>query len=418
MRTVIALAFSVLFAVAGFAGNGGSAYTLFGIGDVRYFPSGRSAGMGFTGIGLPSSTTINTLVPAAWSRINKVRIEASGLYEGIKTAETDKTLFQAKGLFNGATLAFPISPANGVVFVGGFAPFSIVRYNISFNGSQQGVDYSINEIGSGGLTRANVGLSYAPMEDLSIGASVNYIFGNLAMSRAFTPTSAGSAGATLSEDESNRGVNFTLSGQYLGWGKISEWLRPVSLGFLVTTQANMKSEITDRLDFSTERDTLDVTQKRYSIPFAFGFGAGYQIAERWIIAADYYSQLWNDARYDGAAFANIRNSSRFGIGAEKLPIKDATKWLDKLAYRLGFSYNATQYKIYGEPINEWAVTGGFTMPVSGETRLNVGIEYTERGSKTTILGPRGNVNLVKDNVLRVTLSLSIVEPWFVRYEEE
>ncbi len=334
------------------------------------------------------------------------------------TAETDKGLFQSKGLFNGATFAFPLSPANGIVFAGGISPFSIVRYNVSFNNSQQGVDYGINEIGSGGLTRANIGLSYAPLEDLAVGASINYIFGNLAIQRAFTPTTTGTSGGTLFEDDSNRGVNFTLSGQYLGFGKITEDLHPLSLGFVFTTQANMKSEVTDRIDFASERDTLEVNQKRYAIPVAFGFGAGYQIADRWILAADYYSQLWGSAKYDGLPFENIRNSSRFGFGAEKLPMKDATRWLDKLAYRLGFSYSATYFKIYGEPINEWAVTGGFAMPVSGETRLNVGIEYAERGAKTSVNFNNKAINLVKDNILRVTLSLSIVEPWFVRYEEE
>jgi hypothetical protein len=125
VRTIFAYTCALLMAAQATAGNGGSAYTMFGIGDLRYYPSPRSAGMGYTGLGLPSSTSINTLMPAAWSRINRVRIEANGLYEGINTAESGKALYQARGLFNGAMLAFPISPANGIVFVGGLSPYSI-----------------------------------------------------------------------------------------------------------------------------------------------------------------------------------------------------------------------------------------------------------------------------------------------------
>ncbi len=392
------------------AGNGGSAYTSFGIGDLRYFPSTRSAGMGYTGIGLPSSVHINTLVPASWTRLNKVRVEANGLYEGINTSESDKSLYQARGLFNGVTIAIPISPANGIVFVGGFAPYSFSAYNTSFENVQNSVDYRINEIGSGGLTRAHIGLSYGLAEDLSIGTSLNYLFGTMKIQRGFIPGSSGGSGGTLFIDEVDRGVNLTVSGMYNGFGSMTESLRPLSLGFLLTTQANVSMDLNNRLEFDTFSDTVSEQAKRFTIPLAFGVGAAYQISDRWIVAADYYSQAWGDAKYDGQPFTDIRNSHRFGFGAEKLPIREATRWLDKVAYRLGFSYNATYYKIFGEPINEWSVTGGFTFPLVGENRLNVGIEYAERGIKKNFL--------VKDNILRVSLSLTIVEPWFVRIEEE
>ncbi len=394
----------------GWAGNGGSAYTAFGIGDLRYFPSTRSAGMGYTGIGLPSPNYINSMMPAAWSRLAKVRIEASALYEGINTAETSKSLYQAKGLFNGAMLALPLSTANGIVFVGGFTPYSFRGYNTSFASAQGGVDYSINEIGTGGLTKAQVGLSYAPGEDVSFGASLNYLFGTTTIERTFTPTTTGFSGGTLFIEEANRGINLTFSGMFNGFGKLAESLRPLSVGFLFTTQSNMTVDVTNRINFTSEQDTFATSINDLTIPLAFGAGAAWQIADRWILAADYYSQAWSKARVDGRALAFIRNSNRFGIGAEKLPIRDANKWFDKLAYRLGFSYNATYYQVYGEPINQWSVTGGLTMPISGETRLNIGLEYGERGIK--------KANLVKDNIFRISFSLNIVEPWFVRYEEE
>lgn len=400
----------MIIVMQAWGGNGGSAYTAFGIGDVRYFPSTRSAGMGFTGIGLPSPNYINAMMPAAWSRITKVRIEANAMYEGINTAETNKSLYQARGLFNGALFAMPISPAHGIVFVGGFTPYSFRGYNTSLSSSQAGVNYTINEIGKGGLTKAQVGLSYAPGEDISFGASLNYLFGTTSIERSFVPTTTGYSGGTLFIEEENRGVNFTLSGMFNGFGKLTEGLRPFSVGFLVTTQANMTVDLINRINFTSEQDTFATSVKKMTIPVAFGVGAAWQIADQWLLAADYYSQAWSKARFDEQPFTFIRNSSRFGVGAEKLPLRDANKWIDKLAYRLGFSYSPTYYQVFGEPINQWSVTGGLTMPVSGETRLNIGLEYGERGVK--------KANLVKDNILRVSFSLNIVEPWFVRYEEE
>ncbi|MBX2991838.1 MAG: hypothetical protein KF749_11820 [Bacteroidetes bacterium] len=420
MRKVFAGVCAALFcATSVFAGNGGSAYTMFGIGDVRYNPGVRSTGMGYTSFGLPSGNTINTLSPASWARISRVRIEAGGVYEGINTAESNKSLYQAKGLFSGAMLAFPISPANGIVLVGGFSPFSYVGYNTSFRNSQANIDYRINEIGSGSLTKAIVGLSYAPHQDISLGLGVNYFFGQTAVERTFIPLTSGTSGGTLNSDEEKRGLSFTIGGMYNGLGVLGEALRPLSLGFAVTTESNLKLDISNRIIFTSESDTFATAEKRLSIPVAIGVGIAYQFSDRWIVAADYFTQAWKNARYDGQPLLNIRNNNRFGIGAEKLPIKDASGWFDKLTYRLGFSYNQTYFQIYGEPINEWAFTGGFTMPVAGETRMNVGIEYAQRGSKSTVVQPNLiSTNLVKDNIIRVSFSLTIVEPWFVRYEEE
>jgi hypothetical protein len=50
------------------------------------------------------------------------------------------------------------------------------------------------------------------------------------------------------------------------------------------------------------------------------------------------------------------------------------------------------------------------MPVSGETRFTLGIEYAQRG--------REQAPLVKDRFIRVSFALSFAELWFVRYEEE
>jgi len=410
VKTACIIVCGFLLVATATAGNGGSAYTMFGIGDLNFSPSVRSAGMGYTGIALPSANAINTLVPATWSRIARVRIDASALYEGINTADASAKLYQAKGLFNGVHLAIPLSPAHGIVFGAGIIPYSRVAYNTSFSGTQAGVDYRMNEIGSGGLTKAQVGLSYAPFEELAVGATVNYLFGKRATERTLIPLSSNVWGGTLFIDEGQSGTNVTLSALFTGLGRVSETLRPFSLGFMLTTRANLSSSLTHRLETLAEVDTIRLGERNLTIPIGFGIGAGYQLGERWLFAADYYTQAWNDARVHGVPFTNIRNSNRFGIGAEKLPLKDATSWSDKLAYRLGFVYEATYYRLNGEPINMWGATGGITMPVSGETRLNIGLEYAQRGVQQQ--------PLVRDRFIRVSFALTIAEPWFIRYEEE
>lgn len=408
-RTVLVLLLALL-ATTALSGNAGSAYTMFGIGDLVYYPSVRSAGMGFTGIGLPAATYINSLSPAAWSRINRVRIEAIGLYEGIGSSDASASLYQARGLFNGVHLALPISQAKGIVFAAGFAPYSRIRYNTSFLGTQGNIEYRLNEIGSGGLTRGQVGLSYAPLEDLAIGASVNYLFGKTSTQRVFTPTSSNHFGGTSFVEAENRGTNFTFSTLFTGLGRLSDALRPFSLGFVLTTQASVTEDVTNRMEYLLEADTLILGARKLTIPVSWGVGAAYQLSDRWLFAADYFTQKWDGARLENQPLVNIRTNHRFGFGVEKLPLRDATSWWDKLAYRLGFSYEATYYRVNGEPINQWSVTGGLTMPVFGDTRFNIGVEYAQRGVHQGVL--------VRDRIIRVAFSLMFSELWFVSYEEE
>lgn len=400
----------LIAAGAATAQTGGSSYSIFGIGDVRYLPSTRSAGMGYTGLGMPSPGYINSIQPAAWSRINRVRLEAGILYEGFKSTDGTMSLYLANSNFSGALLAIPISPANGIVAALGFTPYSNVSYNLFAHGAQDGVDYQINHSGTGGLSRGLVGLSYAPLQTLALGASFNYLFGSISNTSTLSPTDPQYAGGTSTLTTTLRGITVSFGGQFNGFGEIAEALRPFSLGFVVTTRGNLRTTRETMYSFLTEQDTIPQSNERVILPPAYGVGLAYQAGDNYLLAADYYAQPWGDASFNGENLPEIRDSHRFGIGGERLPERDATGWFGKLVYRLGFYYSATYYRINNEPINEWGATGGLAIPLFGDARLNTSFEYGKRG--TTASG------LVKDNVFRVSFSVSLSEPWFQRYEEE
>jgi hypothetical protein len=411
VKRLLTLFCTLFFALVARASEGGSTYSMFGIGDLRYYPNARSAGMGYTGIGLPSTNYINAGAPATWSRINRTRLEAGFLFEGIRASDGTNKSYRTTGNFNGVLIAVPISTPRGIVFVGGFTPYSNVNYNVSGTLSSQGIDYAINNLGSGGIGQGQAGFSYAPTQDLSFGASFNYLSGTLTNTSSFQPTLTTFVGGKTTESLTAKGITVTLGGMYTGLGSISEALRTFSVGFVITTRGNLKTERQFTYEFLQETDTSTVTQSRITIPLAYGFGLAYQAGERYVLAADYNAQQWGQAKFNGIDPQEIRNSFRFGFGGERIPSKEmGAYWLDRISYRLGFSYHSTYYKINGQPINEWLITGGFAFPLSGETRLNMALEYGGRGTN--------RVNLIKDNIFRLSLSLNIGELWFVRYEEE
>ncbi|MCZ6777169.1 MAG: hypothetical protein O7D34_12055 [Ignavibacteria bacterium] len=411
MRKISTLALAIFVTSAALSEDGGSNYSTFGIGDLRYAANVRSAGMGYTGIGLPAADYVNSISPATWARIQGTRLEASFLYEGFNSTDGNKSIYLANGDFNGVLLAIPISPAHGIVFVGGFTPYSNVRYNIFTTGTEEGIDYTVNHLGSGGLGKGQVGLSYSPLTDLSFGASFNYLFGSLDNSRTFTPTSTSFAGGKTVETTNINGITVSLGGLFTSLGNISESLRPFSIGFVINSRGNLNTKRQLAYEFQSERDSSEVFKGRLVVPIAYGFGVAYQPSKRFLFAADYYAQPWKTAEFNGVNPIEIRNSYRFGLGAERLPVREFNaSWLNKFAYRLGFYFISTYYKINGEPINEWGVTGGFGMPLTRSTRLNVGIEYGQRGTTSH--------NLIKDNIFRISLSLNVGELWFVRFQEE
>ncbi|MEW6511385.1 MAG: hypothetical protein AB1428_10535 [Bacteroidota bacterium] len=400
------------------AGSGGSAYSILGIGDIRYAPGSRGAGMGYTGIGLAPSLYINAASPASWFRIDRTRLEGAALYEGFNSTDGARSRYLARLDFHGALLAIPISPSDGLVLVGGFLPYSQVGYDTYTTGlySRVGTDtvtmgYRLHHIGSGGITRAVLGASCAPAQAFSVGASLNYMFGTLSRSSEQIPVQSGFSGGTFTSNQSISGLNFTTGVLVSTLGGITESLRPLSLGAVVTTRANLHTIDDVTYDYTFERDTSAAQYKRIGVPFSFGVGIGYQASERWTIAVDYTAQPWSESDFEGATPAGIRDSYRIGIGAERAGSRESVApWLDRLSYRLGFTFHQTYFNPGGHPVDEWAVTAGMAFPLSGESRLNVAAEYGSRGATEG--------GLIRDRIFRMTFSLNISDLWFVRYEED
>jgi hypothetical protein len=423
----------ILFGIqAATAGSGGSTYSLLGLGDIRYTPGARSEGMGYAGLALFSPAFIDGLSPATWSRIDRVRLEGSAFYEGFNSTDGNTSRYLARMDFHGILFAVPASRASGIVFVAGFTPFSEVNYDTytssvvpsqnvdPITGRHDSLGYQIHQTGDGGITRGEFGMSWAPSKEISFGASFNYLFGTINhVANQIPSTESGAVGGSFTDKTQLSGVNFTAGFVITGFDRLSEALRPLSLGFTVTTRTNMHTANETTYDFAppplgeSVRDTSGQTVGRIAIPFSYAVGLGYQPTERWSLAADFSAQPWARSDFYGSSPYGIRNSYRFGIGAERAGSTELTaRSFERYSYRLGFSYSATYYDVNGQQINEWGITGGLGIPLAGESKLNVAAVYGGRG---TIAG-----SLVKDKIFRLTVSLHIsdVLPWFVQSEEE
>lgn len=414
------------------AGSGGSTYSLLGLGDIRYTPGARGEGMGYAGLALFSTQYIDGISPASWSRFDRVRLEGSAFYEGYNSTDGSTSRYLARMDFHGALLAIPVSHASGIVVVAGFSPYSEVNYDTytssvvpsqyvdPVSGVHDSLGYQIHQTGNGGMTRGQVGLSWAPSQQISFGASFNYLFGTINHVADQIPRTAGSTGGVFTFKTGLSGVDFTAGMVISNLDALGGVLRPFSLGVVVTTRTNLHTSMETTYDYAPPpdptaafHDTSAQVTGRIAVPFSYGVGLGYLPGNRWALAADFSAQPWAGADFNGSTPYGIRNSYRFGIGAEHAGSTEmSARSIERISYRFGFLYSGTYYAVNGQQIDEWGVTGGLAIPLTGESRLTFAAVYGGRG---TTAG-----NLVKDKIFRFTVSLhfSDVLPWFVQSEEE
>jgi hypothetical protein len=407
------LVLAVVMAAAPFcarAGNGGSSYSRYGIGDLQYNQSSSRMSMGGTGIAFLSIYNIDPLNPACWTRIVRTTFMVGATYEALSTRDDHSSAFLSSAFFNGFMIAWPIAPAHGVVLGAGVSRYSNVNYNII----APGPDYDVQYKGDGGLSEGYLGISTLFLGEIHLGARLNYYFGTLNYStrQVYDPSTY----AEVVRAVEPKGPGLTLGAVYSGLRKVLSLPEGHSLnaGVVFTTTSTLAADgdryYTYLVPPLTTRDTVSSTGGTLHLPLSLGGGISYT-TERISLAADLFYQEWSRFTATDITSAGLRDSYRASAGAEFIPKRDpGASVTQRTVYRLGAFYNSTYYDLNGEPINEMGLAGGVGIPVFGETRLSIAAEYSLRGTTEN--------NLQKDKVLRVSMTLSGSELWFLRPPEE
>ena len=419
MKTIEFRKYWIFFILLGlsqlaFGGNGGSGYSRYGIGDLTYFLSSRSEGMGGAGIGMLSANSINCLNPATWTSISRTRFSIGGIYEGYSSTDGKKSSYLSGTSFNGFMISLPLATRSGFVLGAGIIPYSRINYNIVTSESFDTFTYKIHYIGEGGLSRGYLGLSGMIGADVHLGLQVNYYTGtlNYTTKQLFGNSESMDAEALRVAELSGLGIN--AGAVYSGLKKFLPENQLLNVGLVISAGSKIKSKeqlfYTYQSAVITSRDTGVSIERNMHIPFAIGSGLSYTV-DRYLFASDVYYQQWNSFNIDGATSTGLRNSYRISAGGEYQPKREGSMtYFQRVAYRLGFFYNSSYYKIKNEPLNEIGFTGGLGAPIFGDTRLDINAGFSLRGTT--------NLGLQKDKIFRLSFTLSGGEVWFERPEQE
>ncbi|HCA81757.1 MAG TPA: hypothetical protein DEP53_18665 [Bacteroidetes bacterium] len=387
---------------------GGSSYSRFGVGDLMRYGGSRIDAMGGAGIALTGDGFLNLLNPAGISKISFTRFAGGFEYASFNSTDATSSGRYARGAFKGVAFGIPVSRNDGVTLLLEASPYSNVNYATQVRDSILQQDF----YGTGGLSLLAIGTSYSPAKYLTFGLRMNYVYGRIRQVGDFTFSDPTFLNSEIERSDFYSGFNATFGALYdsIGTSLNSKALEPLAVGFVFSTPSTFSVERQSILTTSQSTDTTAIASGNADLPVAYGLGLSYLFSGRYYVTGDVQYQKWSNARLFGTTMPDIRNSIRYGIGFESLPQRDTDSFWKRIAYRLGFSYSQTSYSLNATGINEMYATGGLAIPIGPDARLDIGLQVGTRG--TTVNG------LQRDTIMKLSLSLSASEVWFMNIEDE
>lgn len=420
MKLIMKFKFLKIFILSGIFFTGivfaqsSSTYSRNGIGDMMYSYSARSMGISQAGVALSDRDFVNNINPAGWNKLRLTRMEFGFNYTGLSVIDNNASSFYSRGNFSGFTVAFPVSTTHGVGVVAGFVPYSESNYKVEKKGDPTltGLDYSILYEGSGGLSKAFLGSSVRLFNDLNIGATFEYYFGNIKYISQVTFTDESVTTAYHEKEIKPRGLGTTLGiispdfASFFGAGKIKE----LRIGASVNLVSKLKTDTLMLAYSANTYDTLNYGDVDMNVPTRLNLGLSFVYANNYQFFIDYTSQAWKEYSLNNIKGGNLRNSSRIVAGFEYKPPKElGSSAMAQIMWRGAVGYEQTQYTFNGTGINQFFVSGGFSYTLSPENTIDIGIQVGQRGTQDN--------GLIKEKFIKFNAGFSLGELWFFRAEK-
>ncbi|MCX6184240.1 MAG: hypothetical protein NTX74_04170 [Flavobacterium sp.] len=384
-----------------------SPYSFYGIGEIRFKGTVENRLMGGLSF-MPDSIHVSIQNPASYSYLKLTTFTVGGSFNsGTLRTFTEKEKTQRSTL-DYLAVAIPLKKSG---FSFGLIPYSAVGYRIR----NTVVDTIQKFEGTGGVNKVFFGYGYQLKPNLSIGAEVNYNFGEI-QTNSLKYINGIQFGVLEENTTVLSGFNYKIGLLYQR--KIEKIDFYSGLHYNYNSNLNTTTEQTiSSVTYSEYLSPLVVDElsqnqstARLHMPNQISIGAGIGKTRNWMIGTEF---TWNQSsamgnRYDNITVASFKNGYKYSLGGFWIPNYNAfSNYFQKITYRTGFRYENTGLVIQNQTIKDYAFTAGFGLPLGGTfSNLNIGVEY---GQKGTVLS-----NLVRENYTNVVMSLSLNDKWFVK----
>lgn len=413
----ILIGFCLFFSAVTWAQEGTSSpYSFYGIGDIKFKGTVENRSMGGVSV-FNDSIHVNLQNPASFSHLKFTTFTVGANYNNVKLETESQSEKATRTTIDYLVVAMPISKKFGASL--GLLPFSSVGYKIQ-NVNADPTQTSSRYFGEGGVNRLFGGLGYKFNDNFSIGADINYNFGNISTTAVDYIPEVQYGTRELNESRLN-GVNYNFGMMYNR--KVTEKLTVFgSLAYSPESNMNIDNErnITTVLvaaNFNFVPQDEGITQlstSKLKLPSKFVLGAGIGEVRKWVVGTELTMQQSSSFgnRFNDIDNVEYENSTKFSFGGYFIPKYNSfNKYLERVTYRAGFNYENTGLIINNKAINNYGITFGLGLPLGGSfSNINVGVEYGKRG---TIYS-----GLVEENYTNIFISLSLNDRWFVKRKYE
>lgn len=391
--------------------NTNSPYTRYGYGQLAEIGSANSRAMGGTAYALRDPLHVNSANPASYSAVDSLTFIFDG---GISLQNTNfsngtQKVNAKNSSFDYITMQFRAAPWAGISL--GLLPYANVGYNISeyyADADTQEASSSLSYTGDGGLHQVYLGAGFKVFKGLSLGANMSFFWGSVTRTRTLSFPYDATKFATIINNEVNvKTWKLDIGAQYtLNLGKKNA----LTVGAVYSPGHEMSHSAYEYRQTGTDANASYSQQEipgHYDLPSSWGVGLAYVYDQRLTLAADFMSQDWQDAAYEGSKNVFCRRT-RFSFGAEMIPNPMGRNYLSRIKYRVGAFVSKPYYKIEGvRAADEYGVTAGFGLPVP-RTRSMLSIS----GQYVRTQGVRAN--FLDENILRICVGITFNERWFFK----
>ena len=414
--------FVLPLAAAGFFLNaqtiGNSPYAAFGIGDVKYDNTTDVNAMGgiSTAYIWDFNNNFNFSNPAANKNLELTTIKVEGTNENnfFKSDYDNSNVTKHSSYLSNITIAFPISQK--VKFGMGYQPYSSKKYSVLI---QEDLEDNVKRAnifrGEGTLSTVQAALSYQISPELGLGFRTNFYFGNLYDINELTYSNAELINGYETKNKIKT-FNFTLGSAYQ---KKFGTDRKLTLGATYTfgNTGEMETNYTNSTYFystGNQKENVSIVDEDFStdknlIPMEFSFGAGYGRDAKWFVGTQLDYRKGETIQFLGQPFTN-QNSYKISAGGWYLPnYNNFRNYFSRVTYRYGAYYEKGNLSFNGTNINQFALTGGVTLPFENRSAarmsgIDLGLEIGKRGTLEN--------NMIRQNFVNLRIGLNFADKWF------
>ncbi|TDT43814.1 long-subunit fatty acid transport protein [Maribacter spongiicola] len=398
-----------------------SPYSFFGIGDIKSTSTVENQMMGGIGV-YADSIHINLKNPAAYGKLGLEVMDKEGLVTytaGVSNKQFTLKSFTEEQQSSVTTLdylALGFSVGNGLGMGFGIMPYSSVGYN--FVEERTNTSGSLTNVynGTGGLNRAFYSIGYEIIQDLSIGATVNFNFGTLESERLQQVEDI-QFGTFDRRSSRVNGFDFNYA---LNYSPLIKGNKRLHSSIRVNTQGNLVSENDRQIgSFSVASGVTieavevnlaaqNLSNTELKIPTTTTLGLGYGEDYKWFIGAEYSFQQMSsfENSFLGAESVTYEDASSFAFGAFITPDYDSfSSYLKRVTYRAGLRLDKTGMLVNDVDINNFGITFGLGLPLGRSfSNLNLGFEFGKKGTT--------RANLIEESYFKINVGLSLNDRWF------